>query len=50
MSKSMGNITPLRKAIKDYSADIIRFAVVSGADLATDSDFSRTVADGVRSD
>ena len=49
MSKSMGNITPLRKAIKDYSADIIRFAVVSGADLATDSDFSRTVADGVRS-
>ncbi|MFH1520472.1 MAG: leucine--tRNA ligase, partial [Candidatus Micrarchaeota archaeon] len=49
MSKSMGNILPLRKAIKEYGADIIRFSVVSGADLSNDSDFNRTVADGTKS-
>ncbi len=49
MSKSMGNILPLRKAIREYGADIIRFSVVSGAELSTDTDFNRTVADGVRS-
>jgi leucyl-tRNA synthetase len=49
MSKSMGNILPLRKAIREYGADVIRFSVVSGAELSTDTDFNRTVADGVRS-
>lgn len=49
MSKSMGNILPLRKAIKEYGADVIRFSVVSGADLTHDTDFNRTVADGTRS-
>ncbi len=49
MSKSMGNILPLRKAIREYGADVIRFAVVCGADLATDSDFNKSVADGVKS-
>jgi leucyl-tRNA synthetase len=49
MSKSMGNIMPLRKAIREYGADVIRFAVVCGADLASDSDFNKSVADGVRS-
>ena len=49
MSKSMGNILPLRKAIKEYGADVIRFSVVSGAELSTDTDFNRTVAEGVRS-
>jgi leucyl-tRNA synthetase len=49
MSKSMGNILPLRKAIKEYGADVIRFSVVSGADLSSDTDFSRTVAEGTRS-
>jgi leucyl-tRNA synthetase len=48
MSKSMGNILPLRKAIKEYGADIIRFSVVAGAELSSDTDFNRTVADGVR--
>ena len=47
MSKSMGNILPLRKAIKEYGADVIRFSVVAGADLSSDTDFNRTVADGV---
>jgi leucyl-tRNA synthetase len=49
MSKSMGNILPLRKAIKEYGADVVRFAVISGADLASDTDFNKSVADGVRS-
>jgi len=49
MSKSMGNILPLRKAISEYGADIIRFSVVSGADLLSDTDFNKTVAEGVKS-
>ncbi|MBD3210321.1 leucine--tRNA ligase [Candidatus Micrarchaeota archaeon] len=49
MSKSMGNILPLRKAIREYGADVIRFAVISGADLSSDTDFNQSVADGVRS-
>ncbi|MBI5051385.1 leucine--tRNA ligase, partial [Candidatus Micrarchaeota archaeon] len=49
MSKSMGNILPLRKAIKEYGADIIRFSVVSGADLTQDTDFNTSVAEGVKS-
>ena len=49
MSKSMGNIMPLRHAIREYGADIIRFSVVCGADLVSDSDFNKSVADGVRS-
>ncbi len=48
MSKSMGNILPLRKAIEKYGADVIRFSVVSGADLESDSDFSNSVAEGVK--
>jgi leucyl-tRNA synthetase len=47
MSKSMGNILPLRAAIKKYGADVIRFSVVSGADLTRDADFSTTVAQGM---
>ncbi len=49
MSKSMGNILPLRKAIAEYGADVIRFSVVCGADLSSDTDFNSSVADGVRS-
>ncbi len=47
MSKSLGNIMPLRKAIKKYGADVVRFSVVSGADLAADSDFNETLASGI---
>ncbi len=49
MSKSMGNILPLRRAIKEYGADVIRFSVVCGADLSSDTDFNKSVAEGVRS-
>ena len=47
MSKSMGNIMPLRAAIREFGADTIRFTVVSGADLASDSDFNRPAVEGV---
>ncbi|VVC01634.1 Leucine--tRNA ligase [uncultured archaeon] len=49
MSKSMGNILPIRAAIKEFGADAIRFVVVSGADLAQDTDFNRPAVDGVLS-
>ncbi len=47
MSKSMGNIMPIRAAIDEFGADTIRFTVVSGADLASDTDFNRPAVDGV---
>jgi len=40
MSKSMGNIIPLRTAIKDYGADPIRLAIISSAELLQDADFN----------
>lgn len=40
MSKSMGNIIPLRKAIKDYGADPIRLAIIISAELLQDADFN----------
>ncbi|MBM3228977.1 leucine--tRNA ligase [Candidatus Parvarchaeota archaeon] len=49
MSKSMGNIMPLRKAIETYGADVVRFSVVNGAELKEDSDFSQSAATGVSS-
>ncbi len=47
MSKSMGNILPLRKAIAQYGTDVIRFVVTSSAELEADSDFNRSAAEGV---
>ncbi|MCK4319350.1 class I tRNA ligase family protein, partial [Candidatus Micrarchaeota archaeon] len=49
MSKSLGNILPLRKAIKEYGADVIRFSVTGGADLSLDTNFEKSVAEGVKS-
>lgn len=40
MSKSMGNIIPLRKAIQDYGADPIRLAIITSAELLQDADFN----------
>lgn len=48
MSKSLGNILPLRKAIREYGADVIRFSVVGGAELSADTDFEASVAVGVK--
>jgi len=47
MSKSMGNIIPIRAAVKQFGADAIRFVVVSGADLSSDTDFNRPAVEGV---
>ena len=49
MSKSLGNILPLKKAIEEYGADVIRFSVVSGAELMQDTDFNKSVATGIAS-
>jgi leucyl-tRNA synthetase len=49
MSKSMGNIIPIRAATGQFGADAIRFVVVSGADLSTDTDFNRPAVEGVLS-
>jgi leucyl-tRNA synthetase len=48
MSKSLGNILPLRDAVKKYGADVVRFSVVAGAELMEDTDFSVSVASGIR--
>ena len=47
MSKSMGNIIPIRQAVRQFGADAIRFVVVSGADLSSDTDFNRPAVEGV---
>ncbi|MEM4391171.1 MAG: leucine--tRNA ligase [Candidatus Nitrosotenuis sp.] len=40
MAKSMGNIIPLRQAIKEYGADPIRIAIIISAELLQDADFN----------
>lgn len=47
MSKSMGNILPIRAAIREFGADTIRFTVISGAELSQDTDFNRPAAEGI---
>jgi leucyl-tRNA synthetase len=49
MSKSLGNIIPLRAAIREYSADAIRLALLSSAELLQDADFSFDAIKGIRS-
>ncbi|MCK5563376.1 class I tRNA ligase family protein, partial [Candidatus Bathyarchaeota archaeon] len=48
MSKSLGNIIPLREAIKMFGADPLRFAVLATSELLQDADFSSTLARSVR--
>ncbi|MDQ6722703.1 MAG: leucine--tRNA ligase, partial [Thermoproteota archaeon] len=47
MSKSMGNIIPLRSAIKQYSADSIRVAMLVLGELLQDVDFSISILKGI---
>lgn len=49
MSKSMGNIIPLRQAIKDHGADPIRLAIISSAELLQDADFNMESVSGIQS-
>lgn len=44
MSKSLGNIIPLREAIKMFGADPLRIAVLATAELLQDADFSSSLA------
>jgi leucyl-tRNA synthetase len=39
MSKSLGNIIPLKTAIREHGADPLRFVVVASAEIGTESDF-----------
>ena len=48
MSKSMGNIIPLRQAIRDYGADPIRLAIIISAELLQDADFNLESVAGIK--
>ena len=48
MSKSMGNIIPLRGAIKKYGADPIRLAILISAELLQDADFNSESISGIK--
>ena len=49
MSKSLGNIIPLRDAIKEHTADAIRLAMLISAELLQDAVFSFDTVKGIRS-
>lgn len=44
MSKSFGNIVPLREALTKFGADPVRLSVLSTAELLQDADFSPAIA------
>ncbi|MEM3579090.1 MAG: leucine--tRNA ligase [Candidatus Bathyarchaeia archaeon] len=48
MSKSFGNIIPLREGLATYGADPIRLSVLATAELLQDADFSPAVAKAMR--
>ncbi len=48
MSKSMGNIIPLRKAIREFGADPIRLAIVISAELLQDADFNMDSVNSIK--
>lgn len=49
MSKSMGNIIPLRQAIRQYGADPIRLAIIISAELLQDADFNIESVNAIKS-
>lgn len=48
MSKSMGNIIPLRDAIRLHGADSIRLAILISAELLQDADFNQEAVRGIK--
>jgi leucyl-tRNA synthetase len=48
MSKSFGNIIPLREGLATFGADTIRLSVLATAELLQDADFSPSVAKAMR--
>ena len=49
MSKSLGNIIPLRSSIKEYGVDAIRLAILISAEVLQDADFSFDAVRGIQS-
>ena len=48
MSKSMGNIIPLREAVRKYGADPIRLTILISAELLQDADFNAEAISGIK--
>ncbi|VVC05490.1 Leucine--tRNA ligase [uncultured archaeon] len=48
MSKSEGNIIPLRDAIRNHGADSIRLAILISAELLQDADFNQEAVRGIK--
>jgi leucyl-tRNA synthetase len=48
MSKSFGNIIPLREGLTKYGADPVRLSVLATAELLQDADFNAPVAKSMR--
>jgi len=48
MSKSFGNIIPLREGLATFGADPIRLSVLATAELLQDADFSPSIAKAMR--
>ncbi|MDE1843110.1 MAG: class I tRNA ligase family protein, partial [Thaumarchaeota archaeon] len=48
MSKSEGNIIPLRDAIRTHGADTIRLTILISAELLQDADFNQEAAKGIK--
>ena len=48
MSKSMGNIIPLREAVRKYGADPIRLTILISAELLQDADFNVDAINGIK--
>jgi len=48
MSKSFGNIIPLRDAVSQHGADAVRLSTVSAAELIQDVEFSHQAAESLR--
>ncbi|MDH5754789.1 MAG: leucine--tRNA ligase [Candidatus Bathyarchaeota archaeon] len=48
MSKSFGNIIPLREGLATFGADPIRLSVLATAELLQDAEFSPTIAKSMR--
>ncbi len=49
MSKSIGNIVPLSRALAKYGSDPVKMAVVASADLDADTDFGENAIKGIDS-
>ncbi len=49
MSKSFGNIIPLRVAIREHGADVIRASIMITAELLQDADFTFNTVESIKS-